>query len=554
LPEIIFANEQKTLNVESGVSVLDAARIAGVMLESPCNGMGKCGKCRVKIGSEFVLACQTQIIQNTTVFIESKENENRTMKILSGGRSFSYPLKPFISKQFDGEKTIIRGGEKILGTESGDTTNLSYGIVVDIGTTTLVVSLINLLDGKETATESRLNPQTAYAQDVLSRIHFASTNDGLTTLQNVLLDTLNEMIKNLAAKANIDTHSIYEIVYSGNTAMLHFACGVNPEPLGQYPYVSQIQGGEHVSASRLNVSPFAMIYLPPIISSFVGADITSGILASRLYEQKETVLFIDVGTNGEIVLAKDNTLAATSTAAGPAFEGMNIACGMRAGNGAIERFDIADSGGVSYQVIGNVPAIGICGSGLLDIVGELVRIGVITKSGRFAPNPTTNNLNQSKDNLNQSKDNSNQTTNQSNSTFNNLREKDGKKAYFITDDVYLSQNDIRQIQLAKGAIRSGVESLLTKLDLTANDVHRVEIAGSFGYHLNEKSLLNIGLLPNEFAGKVQFVGNTAQSGGVAFLLNTDFREKLKQVAAEVHKIELANNEGFQKLFVDSLGF
>ncbi|MDR1493810.1 MAG: ASKHA domain-containing protein [Planctomycetaceae bacterium] len=526
MPEITFANERKTLFVKSGASVLEAARAAGVALESPCNGTGKCGKCRVKIHSENTLACQIFITQDTTVFIESKENENRTLKILSDGKSFSYPLKPFISKRFDGEKTIVYGGDVVFATESGDTTSLSYGIVADIGTTTLVASLVNLSDGKEVATESRLNPQSTYAQDVLSRIHFASDAAGLTTLQDVLLNAINEMIKNLAAKAGIDANFIYEVVYSGNTAMLHLACGVNPQPLGQYPYVSQIRGGERISASRLNVSPFGQIYLPPIISSFVGADITSGILALQLYEQKETVLFIDVGTNGEIMLARNGCLAATSTAAGPAFEGMNIACGMRAGNGAVESFNIADDGGVSFQAIGDVPATGICGSGLLDVAGELVRTGILEKNGRFASNAATE----------------------------RLRDKDGKKAYFITDNVYLSQNDVRQIQLAKGAIRSGVAALLTTLNLTANDVNRVEIAGSFGYHLNEKSLLNIGLLPPELKGKVQFVGNTAQSGGIAFLLNADFREKMTQVAADVQKIELSNNKNFQNLFIDSLRF
>jgi uncharacterized 2Fe-2S/4Fe-4S cluster protein (DUF4445 family) len=526
LPEITFANEHKTLFIKSGTTVLEAARLADVALESPCNGIGKCGKCKVKIHSTNVLACQTFITQDTTVCIESKEQENRTLKILSGGQSFFYPLKPFVSKRFDGEKTVVYGGNNVLTTELGDTTNLSYGIVVDIGTTTLVMSLVNLSDGKEAASESRLNPQSAYAQDVLSRIYFASDDNGLITLQNVLMDALNEMIKNLAAKAGIRTNSIYEVVYSGNTAMLHLACGVNPKPLGQYPYVSQIQGGEYVSALRLDISSFGKIYLPPIISSFVGADITSGILASQLYESQETVLFIDVGTNGEMVLARNDCLIATSTAAGPAFEGMNIACGMRAGNGAVESFSIADDGNVSLQVIGGVPAAGICGSGLLDVVGELVRTGIIGKNGRFA----------------------------SKTAIERLREKDGKKAYFIADNVYLSSNDIRQVQLAKGAIRSGIVSLLTTLNLTANDVNRVEIAGSFGYHLNEKSLLNVGLLPPELKAKVKFVGNTAQSGGTAFLLNMDFREKMRQVAADVQNIELSNSKNFQDLFVDSLSF
>ncbi|MDR3233738.1 MAG: ASKHA domain-containing protein [Planctomycetaceae bacterium] len=527
-PIVTFVNEEKEIAVPHGTTVLEAARQLYITLESPCNGIGTCGKCKIKINSETFLACRTHITQNITVVTENKEIENKTLKILAEGKSFSYPLQPFITKNFDGEKTHICGGDKHLGTETGNTANLLYGVSVDIGTTTLVTAIINLINGKEEASESRLNPQSAYAQDVLSRIHFAGSDDGLATLQKTLTEALNTMFAETAAKAGISTEHIYEAVYSGNTAMLHLACGVNPKPLGMYPYISQINGGEYVAAAdlSLNISPWGIVYLPPIISSFVGADITSGVLVSQLFERKETILFIDIGTNGEIVLAKNGSLAATSAAAGPAFEGMNIVCGMRAGNGAVESFHISGGGSISFQVIGNVPAAGICGSGLLDITGELVRTGIIGRNGRFSVTEKSE----------------------------QLREKEGKKAFFITDDVYLTQNDVRQIQLAKGAIRSGIESLLTALDLTADEIQLVEIAGSFGYHLNEKSLLDIGLLPAALKGKVRFVGNTAQSGGIAFLLNKEFREKMSTAVTEIKKIELANDEGFEKLFVASLAF
>jgi len=523
---VFFAKEQKSAAVPFGITVLEAARQAGVTIEAPCNGMGTCGKCKAVIDGTVILACQTKVESDITVYTESKESENRTLKILSGGLSFDYSPNPFISKRFDGEKTIVTGGGEILGVEPGDTTGAVYGLVADIGTTTLVVSVVNLQSGEETASESRLNPQSAYAQDVLSRIHFAGKEDGLITLQNALLDALNEMIDSLTEKSGIDKHYIYEAVYSGNTAMIHLACGVDPKPLGQYPYTSQIEGGQHAAAKGLNISPFGVVYLPPVISAFVGPDITSGVLASQLHKQKETVLFIDIGTNGEMVLAKDGRLAATSTAAGPAFEGMNISCGMRAGNGAVERFSIDAHGGVSYETIGNVPATGICGSGLLEIVGELVRTGLIQSSGRFDKT----------------------------SADTRLRDKDGKKAYFITDSVYLSQDDIRQVQLAKGAIRSGIEALLTKLGLNAESVERVEIAGSFGFHLSESSLLDIGLLPFAFKGKVKFVGNTSQSGGIAFLLNKEFRKTMKLAVSEIEKIELSNDAEFEKLFVSSIRF
>ncbi|GHT46484.1 (Fe-S)-binding protein [Planctomycetales bacterium] len=544
---ITFANENKSLAVPVGTTVLDAARQLHITaLESPCNGRGTCGKCLVSVGVcpdkaeqvpplTNVLACQTHITENMTVFTQSKELENKTLKILGTGKSFSYTLQPFLSKQFDGEKTIVYGGGKMIGTEIGNTADFLYGLAVDIGTTTLVVSIIDLLTGKELAAESKLNPQSAYAQDVLSRIHFAGNSGGLATMQTTLTGALNQMLTDAAAKAGVNAQHIYEAVYSGNTAMLHLACGVNPKPLGQYPYTSQVNGGEHLSAETLflNISPFGLVYLPPIISAFVGADITSGVLVSQLFERKETVLFIDIGTNGEMVLAKNGALAACSTAAGPAFEGMNIACGMRAGNGAVESFHIEENGSITFQVIGNVPATGICGSGLLDITGELVRTRIIGKTGRFIKGGKSADK----------------------AVCAPISRLDtDKKTFFITDDVYLTQNDVRQIQLAKGAIRSGIESLLTTLHLTADDVDQVEIAGSFGYHLNEKSLLDIGLLPAALKGKVSFVGNTAQSGGIAFLLNTEYREKMFRSVTEIQKIELANNEGFEKLFVASLEF
>jgi len=523
VPTVNFINEQKSVFVGTDTTVLEAARRIGVIIDAPCNGMGTCGKCRVKAGESEVLACRETVARDVDIVTQNRDHENRTLKIVSGGKSRSYPLKPYITKTFDGEKTVVYGGKDVLGTESGDTTGLIYGVVADIGTTTLVTSLIDLKTGGEAAAESRLNPQSAYAQDVLSRIHFA-IEGGLETLQSVLLDALNGMIDDMTRKAAVSRKYVYEAVYSGNTAMLHLACGIDPEPLGRYPYVSGIRGGGYVSAERLNISPFGIIYLPPVISAFVGPDITSGILASRLYEQKETVLFIDIGTNGEMALAKDGILTASSTAAGPAFEGMNIACGMRAGNGAVESFAVDSDGRITYEVIGGVKATGICGSGLLDIAGELVRIGIIGETGRFSKNNPS------------------------------IAEKDGKKIYNITDGVYLAQNDVRQIQLAKGAIRTGIEALLAKLGISAGDVDRVEIAGSFGYHLNERSLIEIGLLPAEFADKVTFVGNTAQSGGAAFLLNADFKEDMKEVAARVVKVELSDDNGFEKLFVSCLDF
>ncbi|MGN1074154.1 MAG: ASKHA domain-containing protein, partial [Eubacteriales bacterium] len=264
-----------------------------------------------------------------------------------------------------------------------------------------------------------------------------------------------------------------------------------------------------------------------------GPDITSGVLASQLEKKKGTTLFIDIGTNGEMVIAKDGSLSATSTAAGPAFEGMNITCGMRAGRGALELFEVGDDGGIRTHTIGDTAATGICGSGLLDIVGELVRTGVIGANGKFV-------------------------TPEKGSYPENLKKHmvllEGKPAFQAVDGVYLTQKDIRQVQLAKGAVRAGIEALLLSQNVRAEDVDLVEIAGSFGYHLRAKSLIHIGLLPREFEGKVDFVGNTSKSGGKAFLLNTDLRRHMETLAGKIEGVELSNREGFDRLFLSALSF
>ena len=476
------------------------------------------------------------------ILVRDSTGDNKSLQILTGGSNFLYELNPYITKAvLDGtaNKTGVYGGGELLGVEDGDTTNEVYGLAVDIGTTTLVTALVDLPTGTTLAVESALNPQAVYAQDVLGRIHFASTGQGLATLHNAFSSALDAMIAALTQKTGVQRAHIYEAVYSGNTAMLHIACGIDPAPLGRFPYTPQIAGGNHIPAAGLNISPFGRIWLPPVISAWVGADIISGILASRLAEKKGVTIFIDIGTNGEMVLAKDGMLAASSTAAGPAFEGMNISCGMRASRGAIESFSI-DGDSFTYEVIGEAapwdaaPAItGICGSGLLDIAAELVRTGITGTTGRLAPPAApglTGRLAQS------------------------LRPHEGKPAFFITDEVYVAQKDIRQIQLAKGAIRCGIEMLLARFGLTAACVDAVEIAGSFGYHLREKSLLTIGLLPPEFAGKTAFVGNTSMTGGAAFLLNTHFRTQMTELVRTIDAVELANDKDFERTFIKHLSF
>ncbi|MDR2516124.1 MAG: ASKHA domain-containing protein, partial [Spirochaetaceae bacterium] len=396
------------------------------------------------------------------------------------------------------------------------------------------------------ASESSINPQTRYAQDVLGRIRFAAKEEwGLAVLHNALLEAVNAMLDSLLQKTGVKRERIYEAVYAGNTTMLHLAAGVETAPLGQYPYTPLLAGAEYRGAAALNISPFGRVWFPPFVSAWVGADIVSGMLALRLDEKKGVTLFIDIGTNGEMVLARDGKLAASSTAAGPAFEGMNIRCGMRAGRGAIDSFTIEGDECV-FTVIGGGEAEGICGSGLFDIAGELARTGVVEKNGRFAgPEKTGGRLGAR---LLPPPEEPSPQGGASPDT------KGGKIAFYITGTVYISQKDIRQIQLAKGAIRCGIDMLLSRFGLAPSGVDAVEIAGSFGYHLRETSLLDTGLLPPEFAGKITFAGNTSLAGAAAFLLNRHFRGRMRNLAAAVETVELADDPAFEKNFVRCLAF
>ncbi len=552
MSKVTFALQGITVRVDAGASLLDAAIQAGILVETPCDGTGTCGKCRAKASSAtgliagvyandllsdaeraagWVLACQTKVIGDVTVEVETSVDDG--LKIISDGHELAVKIRPWIRKVFQTEllTTQVYGGAKLLATEPSDTTQFGYGLSVDIGTTTLVTSLIDLANGQELASASSLNPQARQAQDVLSRIKLGSQPDGLRQLRNDLMTEINRQIGEATAAAGVIPRHIYEAVFSGNTTMLHLATGTNPASLGKYPYTPSLSGGCHLPAEivGLAISQHGLVYLPPIMSAYVGADITSGILATALAHEGGVVLFVDIGTNGEMVLAVNGTLVATSTAAGPAFEGMNIACGMRANRGAIERVSLTERR-IDVQTIGEGEPIGLCGSGLLDAVGELAATRGVDANGRF-----------------QFKDESWPWSKQ----WDVL---DGKPIFRIAGPVYLSQKDIRQVQLAKAAVRAGIELLLKSNDLQASQVDRVLIAGSFGFHLRTESLIHLGLLPPEFENRVHFVGNTSKSGGRAFLLDYHTRDEMMSVTQGVRVLELANDPAFEKTFLRSISF
>ena len=537
--KVVFhhAGQETSARVKVGDDLLSAARQAGVMLESPCNGNGTCGKCKVKIRSSFaedeiVLACHTKVDQDVVVEIIER-HDSGNLQIKQDGLVSSGEIDSMITKQYISQKNVTNVYRKteLIGAEQGNTEKEIYGLAIDIGTTTLVVSLVHLLTGEELATAGALNPQSRLGQDVLSRIRYASKEQGLVEMNQLIIEELNRMILQVTADAGLAAHHVYEVVLSGNTCMLHLAVKANPAALGKYPYTPVIRGGNSILAQDLGLYavPYAEAYLVPIISAYVGGDITSGILVARLAEGEDTTLFIDIGTNGEIVLATGGRLVATSTAAGPAFEGMNISCGMRAAPGAIEGFSLTPDGERTLKNIGDQAAVGICGSGLLDIVAALVQNGVVESSGKLSKN-----INEVLRAL--------------------LTQVNGKTVFSIAEGIYLSQADIRQVQLAKGAIRAGIEALLAYQNVTVTAVDRVLIAGSFGYHLNPNSLIGIGLLPEAFRDKIEFLGNTSKTGAQEFLLNQGSRVAIDQTIKEIAVLELSTVDKFDRLFVKCLEF
>jgi uncharacterized 2Fe-2S/4Fe-4S cluster protein (DUF4445 family) len=554
LPNVVFHPRKVALDVESGVTLLDAARRAGLEIESPCNGLGTCKKCRVKVDQphsvhhrngegafeviDEVLACTTEVGLSDLLVTVPEQVRGRDRVLLSGHR-VARPINPWVRREWQADKEISRifYGDELLWEEPGMVPVL--GLAVDIGTTTLVVSLLDLQEGRELGTVGALNPQARLGHDVLTRIQLASDEAGLTQLHELLSSELRRMTEEVTRRAGVTASGVREIVLSGNTTMLHLAANVIPRSLGRYPYTPVIRGDVALAAADLGLlgAPRARVYLPPILDGFVGADITAGVLSTGLKDLSGVTLFIDVGTNGEMVLARDGRLIGTSTAAGPAFEGMNITFGMRGMVGAIEKVRISLEG-IETKTIGGVKALGICGSGLVDAVSEMVRTGIVSASGRFAlPSALPKILSE------------------------RLVRYEGKPAIslFRSDiegepDIVLTQQDVRQVQLAKGAVRAGIEALLAHEGLTPAMVDRVLLAGSFGAHLQPASLVGIGLLPEALGERVTAVGNTSRTGAEALLLDREARAELVATIQGATAIDLAHAPAFEKTFVNALAF
>ena len=418
--------------------------------------------------------------------------------------------------------------KRIISVEPGNTTQKLYGIAIDIGTSKIIGYLVNLLGGKVVATHFIENPQIIYGEDIISRIsHVMKNPQTLEEIHSLAIKAINEIILKCCEKADIEQTDIYEAVIVGNTAMHHFFLSINPKYLALSPYVPAIGNSVNVEARELkiNICPHGNVHVLPVIAGFVGADAVGDILATKIFEAEKIRLTIDIGTNTEIVLGNKDELFTTSCASGPAFEGMHITHGMKAVEGAIERVKIdPETFEVHYETIGNTEPVGICGSAMVDIVAEMLKTGLIDRTGKFNVNKNTKRFRKVNDEY----------------VFVIAKSNETKSG----TPIIVTQKDIREIQLAKAAIHTGCSILMRKRGVSTSLIDKIFVAGAFGNYLNIENSIIIGLLPDVPSSKVKFVGNAAGSGAIMSLISKKEREKAKEITKRTKYIELAIDPSF----------
>lgn len=580
---------------KQGDSLMTTLVNGGAFVDNPCNGKGTCGKCKVEVllgdvippckeeksllgeptlNNNLRLSCYIYPETSLTIGLVKQENKHT---ILTSGHvpEFSFRTaikmveasinKPTLHNQLDFETLMkeafkvnsidwnllrkdinpglpmvgIINDDKLVDLKLATDNSKIYGIAIDIGTTTIVAGLINLETGKEVATASMINPQKLYGLDVLTRITYAMENskEGQLRLQTAIVDGISELIAELEMNTGIEKESLYEIVIAGNTTMLHFLLGIDSTVIGRSPYAPIFTKSKYLKANDLGIkaSENTMLYCMPSVSSYIGSDIVAGSYVCALHKKEETTLFIDIGTNGEIVLAHKGRLVSCSCAAGPALEGMNISYGMRAQEGAIEELDISDKG-IYTKVIGDVTGVGLCGSGILAVVREMIKTGIVTKKGAMIKHEAM----------------------EEDDYRRQYVKLNGKKREFHMGSsevpVVVTQSDVRQVQLAKGAILSGFYALLNEVDISIEALDSVIVAGQFGAHLSVESLIGTGILPPSVRHKLAYVGNASKTGAYMALMSVDARREIEALAERMDYMELGATEGYERLFSKSLLF
>ncbi|MGQ9732540.1 MAG: ASKHA domain-containing protein [Candidatus Zipacnadales bacterium] len=601
--EVVFVNV--------GTPVVEAAALAGIQLQTPCGGRGRCARCRIiaassdgltlpdevertslsadELAQGVRLGCRAKIIADTHIWIPPASRLSGDAILEAGLVEGITPQpnvhcttlslsEPTLSDQRADLRRILAG----LGIESGDNgTELSllrdlptrlretnyqpiavavgdrlvdlrtpgtlehvYGCAVDIGTTTVVAYLVELESGKVLGTGSAPNPQGTHGADVVSRVEFAdSGSNGLATLHEEAITVVNQVIAAACAEANVLVDDVYEITVVGNACMMHLFVGVTPRYIARAPYIPAFDQPLQLSAAELalHINPRAQVYVLPNIAGWVGADTVGVLLSTRLTQSAAPTLAVDIGTNGEVMLWSGQQLLVCSTAAGPAFEGAQIRHGMRAAAGAIAHVH-ATQDGLALQTIGNLPPVGICGSGLLDAVAELLDLGVINSSGLMLEAAALESLSP---------------------TLASRLQGHGQQREFVLarpeesgtgKAITLTQADVRQLQLAKGAIRAGIEVLLAESGLQAVDLERILLAGAFGSYIDRVSAVRIGLVPELPLPRIVSVGNAAGAGAVMALISLAERHRAAELAETAKHVELSTRSDFQRLFMETMLF
>jgi uncharacterized 2Fe-2S/4Fe-4S cluster protein (DUF4445 family) len=436
---------------------------------------------------------------------------------------------------FHTNATVVAAHDGIIGFEAGDTTSECYGMAIDVGTNTVVCSLVDLLTGRELGMTSTINPQIIHGDDVISRIRFAKASGGVDMLQREIVQLINGLSRELTKTLGVNPRRIYMCSAVGNTAMQHILVGVSPVDLGRAPYRARLLTSVEALASRsgMDLHTDCRLIMPPSLGGFVGGDLVALIISQSLHKRRVPTMAIDLGTNGEIALAANGRLVVCSTAAGPAFEGERISNGVRAIRGAVE--DVRMTGErIDLTTIGGVRPVGLCGSGLIASVAELLRVKVIEPSGRIK---TPEEI-------------------KSRALAGRVRAGERGREFVLSrrPSVVLRQGDVREVQLGKAAMCAGMKSLARAADVDIGDIRQILIAGSFGSALRASSIRRIGLVPEEFKGRIRVIGNSAIEGAKIFLTSRTARREADEVASGAEHIELFSKPDFKEEFYSSMGF
>ena len=477
--KLYITNENMILEAPAGANLLEVLRAAGFGPDAPCGGKGTCGKCKVLVNGKEKLACKTVIEE----YMEVTLPENGKAEILAKG---------------------ITARVRADGNDR-------YALAFDLGTTTVVAYLMDGMTGEVLSRCSCVNPQTRYGADVISRIQYAM-DGGAEELAETVRKALAELTEQAAKMAGICPKEITVVSIVGNTAMHHLLLGIDPKPLTVPPYMPSVRDAMEMKADFLPVAEEAVLRILPNIAGFVGADTVGCLVATRFDALKELTLMIDIGTNGEMVLGNCDGFLACSTAAGPAFEGAKISCGMRGAEGAVDHVKL-EGNTVTYSVIGGGKAVGLCGSGLLDLVAVLLQTEDIGESGRM------------------------------------------EETYTLPgSSVSLTQKDVREVQLAKAAIRAGIELMCQKRGVKTEDIQKVYLAGAFGSFMDPASACAIGMIPPCLQDRIESIGNAAGEGAKLCSVSREEFAYSKRLAEKAEFLELASMEDFNDCYVDCLMF